>query len=34
MVAEGEIAREMGWDPCSDGISLGVLYVVRFEHMW
>jgi len=34
MDVEGEIAREMGWDPCSDGISLGVLNVMRCEHIW
>ena len=28
------IAREMGWDPCSHGIFLSVLHVVRCEHMW
>jgi len=32
--AERESAREMGWDPCSDGISLSVLHVVRCENMW
>ena len=33
MDAEREIAREMEWDPCSDGIFLSVLHVVRCEHM-
>ena len=28
-----EIAREMGWDPSSDGIFLSVLHVVRCEHV-
>ena len=34
MDAEREIAREMGWDPFSDGIFLSVLHVVRYEHVW
>jgi len=34
MDAEREIAREMGWDTCSDGIFLSILHVVRCEHMW
>ena len=34
MDAEGEIAREMRWDLCSDDIFLSVLHVVRCEHMW
>ena len=34
MDAEREIAREMGWDPFSDGIFLSVLHVVRCEHVW
>jgi len=34
MDPEREIAREMGWDPCSDGVFLSVLHVVRCEHMW
>jgi len=34
MDAETEIAREMGWDPFSDGIFLSVLHVVRCEHVW
>jgi len=33
MDAEREIAGEMGWDPCSDGILLSVLHVVRCEPM-
>ena len=28
---EREIAREMGWDPFSDGIFLSVLHVVRWS---
>jgi len=34
MDAEREIAREMGWEPSSDGIFLSVLHVVRCEHVW
>ena len=33
MDAEREIAGDMGWDPCSDGILLSVLHGVRCEPM-